>query len=401
MAMRFGNKRRAFIFAPIATLLIIMTFKGHSPFHRYQPEQDLRRHDHRETTVHPLQTCSCYMNYIRKHSFNGSSEAVQIKVAAQDRTVTEKSTITKLLPPAILKNVEKTTDTIDNPPMNYLQEPIDTHLFSYIHNPEMTCFHTNGSKMDVYLVFFVLSAPGNFVHRDAIRSSYGSRDSWPTVEGAQVVTVFLLASTGNAGLQDKIDIESNKYGDIVQESFVDSYLNLTRKTIMGLKWVKSHCRHAQFAMKIDDDTSIIQRRILSILHDAPHIRYTLGFIFKKPIVNRDKKDKFYMSKEYYPDDHFPSYPNGHGYVMSTDVVEAVFNVAITIPLFPWEDVFFGTCIHRLDIELNHDNNYLYWGSYKALMTGNKDDIAGKHVMATDIPPEDMVRFFKRFMTKES
>lgn len=35
--------------------------------------------------------------------------------------------------------------------------------------------------------------------------------------------------------------ESEVYGDIIQESFIDSYNNLTLKTIMMLKWVNNNC----------------------------------------------------------------------------------------------------------------------------------------------------------------
>nr|XP_054765186.1 beta-1,3-galactosyltransferase 5-like [Lytechinus pictus] len=281
--------------------------------------------------------------------------------------------------------------------LNYFQEPIDKHHFNYTHNPKKICFHKNGTDMEVFLVFFVLSAPSNFEQRDAIRRSFGKRDTWPSTGGGQVVTVFLLASTSKPELQEKIDTESTNHGDIVQETFVDSYLNLTRKTIMGLKWVKNHCRHAKFIMKIEDDTSVIQPRLLTILRNANHTNYTLGHVFKKPVVMRDKKNKFFLSKEYYPDDHFPPYPVGHGYVMTTDVVEAAFNVAVTIPLFHLEDVFFGLCLKKLNIQLHHEKGFFFWGNYTKLITGNVKKISNKYVIATDIAPKDMVRFYQRFV----
>lgn len=38
-----------------------------------------------------------------------------------------------------------------------------------------------------------------------------------------------------------INQESDYFGDIVQESFLDSYNNLTLKSIMMLKWVTTNC----------------------------------------------------------------------------------------------------------------------------------------------------------------
>lgn len=42
-------------------------------------------------------------------------------------------------------------------------------------------------------------------------------------------------------LQLRIVNESEVYGDIIQENFIDSYNNLTLKTIMMLKWVTNNC----------------------------------------------------------------------------------------------------------------------------------------------------------------
>nr|XP_054764302.1 beta-1,3-galactosyltransferase 5-like [Lytechinus pictus] len=392
MAIRQGIKRRivGLMAVTIPSLITVyLAFQRHSSVFS-RTGRDRQRIDHRAITDHPLHNCSCYMNYIRSHG--GSIGGPELEV--DDKSSVKTNSTQFLTPKPSNENVA--TPAIESP-KNYLQEPIDKHLFNYIHNPERTCFHENGTEMDVFLVFFVLSAPSNFEQRDAIRRSYGMRDTWPSTGGGQVVTVFLLASTSKPELQEKIDTESTNHGDIVQETFVDSYLNLTRKTIMGLKWVKNHCRHAKFVMKIDDDTSVIQPRLLTILRNANHTNYTLGHVFKEPIVMRNKKNKFYLSKEYYPDNHFPSYPVGHGYVMTTDVVDAAFNVAVTIPLFPWEDVFFGTCLQKLNIQLNHDTDFFFWGKYTALLTGNVKTISSKHVIATDIPPKDMVRFYQRFV----
>ncbi|XP_041480313.1 beta-1,3-galactosyltransferase 5-like [Lytechinus variegatus] len=375
--MRFRKRRQAFAVTTISGLIIIL----YLTFHRHSSVIS-KEIQFRGIIDHELRNCSCSVKYIKDRHPNGSIiRAEQVKIGG--KSWKKKANITGT--PAYSNDI------------HYLQEPIDKHVFNYIHNPEKTCFHENGTEMDVYLVFFVLSAPGNFEQRESIRMSYGNRETWPSIGGAQVVTVFMLASTSTEGMGEKIDAESDRHGDIVQESFVDSYVNLTRKTIMGLKWVSNHCGHAQFAMKIDDDTAVIQRRLLEVLHDAPHTGYASGYVFKEPIVMRDKQNKFYLSKKYYPDDHFPSYPNGHGYVMTNDVVDAAFNVAITTPLFPWEDVFFGICLRKLNITLRHDAKFFYWGKYTSLLSARMHRKAGRYVIATDIPPKDMVRFYQRFL----
>lgn len=56
-----------------------------------------------------------------------------------------------------------------------------------------------------------------------------------------VKIVFLIGQTLNNETQNKIYDESDTYRDIIQESFIDSYNNLTLKSIMMLKWVSNNC----------------------------------------------------------------------------------------------------------------------------------------------------------------
>ncbi len=57
--------------------------------------------------------------------------------------------------------------------------------------------------------------------------------------------VFLVGTATNSDtsdeLQSKINYESEVYDDLIQENFVDSYNNLTLKSILMLKWVKNNC----------------------------------------------------------------------------------------------------------------------------------------------------------------
>lgn len=56
-----------------------------------------------------------------------------------------------------------------------------------------------------------------------------------------VKVVFLVGEPLSNETQLHIVQESDAFGDLIQESFVDSYNNLTLKTIMMLKWVTTNC----------------------------------------------------------------------------------------------------------------------------------------------------------------
>lgn len=56
-----------------------------------------------------------------------------------------------------------------------------------------------------------------------------------------IQVVFLVGKTENNETQDKVTSESQVYDDLIQENFMDSYNNLTLKSVMMLKWVVKNC----------------------------------------------------------------------------------------------------------------------------------------------------------------
>ncbi|XP_009955401.1 PREDICTED: beta-1,3-galactosyltransferase 2-like [Leptosomus discolor] len=50
--------------------------------------------------------------------------------------------------------------------------------------------------------------------------------------------------------------ESKQYHDTIQRDFLDTYHNLTLKTLTGMKWVTSYCSGVSFAMKPDSDVFV-------------------------------------------------------------------------------------------------------------------------------------------------
>ena len=66
-------------------------------------------------------------------------------------------------------------------------------------------------------------------------------------------------------MQMQVSNESHEYGDIVQEDFIDTYANLTVKTLMLLKWFTENCADTQYVMKTDDDMYINLVKLLQLV----------------------------------------------------------------------------------------------------------------------------------------
>lgn len=63
----------------------------------------------------------------------------------------------------------------------------------------------------------------------------------PSLSEFRVKIVFLIGQTKSNATQLSVYEESEMHNDVIQESFLDSYNNLTLKTVMMLKYVNGSC----------------------------------------------------------------------------------------------------------------------------------------------------------------
>ncbi|XP_019632685.1 PREDICTED: beta-1,3-galactosyltransferase 1-like [Branchiostoma belcheri] len=238
-------------------------------------------------------------------------------------------------------------------------EVINPHPYTFTINNPGKC-----SVSDVFLLIMVTSAPMNSSQRHAIRRTWGNESN--SEPGTVIKTVFTVGKTNKSSIQLGLERENMLHKDIIQEDFVDSYKNLTLKTVMCLKWASEFCPGAKFVMKADDDTFV---NIYSLVRHLKHMpasntsKLVTGYVYtgSKPVrvshSKRGKYDKWYVSKEEYPRETFPKYPCGFAYVMSNDVIRPLYEVSLTLKYVFLEDVFLGLCLEKLGIEPTHQRGF--------------------------------------------
>ena len=244
-----------------------------------------------------------------------------------------------------------------------LQDPVvNPHPFRYLLNPEKFCF-----KKHIFIITYVHSAPEHFAHRDAIRRTWGKQKNYLN---ETVDVVFILGNVYDGDVMHAVKIESVHHGDIVVESFDDSYRNLTYKAIAGLKWVSTFCRHAKYVLKTDDDIVInfyvLMRYIKSTVQpNYGASRLILCCIWEGVAVLRDNRSKWYVSREEFSKDLYGPYCSGSAYFMSSDIPEMLLNVSLTTPFF-WVDDYYVTGMLTEKLNISHRQNnkaYLYESVY--------------------------------------
>ncbi|XP_073507043.1 beta-1,3-galactosyltransferase 1-like [Phyllobates terribilis] len=201
-----------------------------------------------------------------------------------------------------------------------------------------------------FLVIMVVVRCQDLKSRHTIRETWGNE----SIYDVEVVRIFLVGLPQNAidQNQDLLEEESATFGDIVQQDFMDTYYNLTLKTLMGMEWVTKFCPSASYIMKVDSDMFLnIDYLIHNIIYpNLPiHTNYFTGHIFTYSRPLRITSSKWYVPKEIYPNNTYPPYCSGTGYVFSADMATKIYDVAQELRLIPIEDSFMGICLFELHI----------------------------------------------------
>ncbi|CAG9854127.1 unnamed protein product [Phyllotreta striolata] len=202
------------------------------------------------------------------------------------------------------------------------------------------------------LLIFVCSAPQNAEARQAVRETWGSNK---VVLNENVELLFFLGNSLNASVQEAVLIESEKFNDIIQADFSDSYYNLTIKSTLMLQLVSNKCLDKyKFFFKIDDDMFVNLPKLVKVLKEqnsSENVLLGKMMCGTKPI--KDPTSKWYCPTYMYNGTYFPNFLSGTGYVMSMDVTRKLYNSAMTIPFIHLEDVYFtGLCAQRSGITPN-------------------------------------------------
>ncbi|XP_060594989.1 beta-1,3-galactosyltransferase 1-like [Ruditapes philippinarum] len=184
------------------------------------------------------------------------------------------------------------------------------HNFKYVIENDI-CKLKNSEQI-IDLIVLITTSHKNTKARAALRATWLSftRKNTDNIRYA-----FLLGEHTESRYNELVLKESNIYHDIIQEDFVDSYMNLTSKNY----------------------------------GKPPKLRAGSCTQRAKPI--RQIKSKWYASIESYPQQLYPGFCSGTGYVTSMNVASKVYHVSPSVPFFHLEDVYVALCLRKLGFKL--------------------------------------------------
>ncbi|KAL0131629.1 hypothetical protein PUN28_002878 [Cardiocondyla obscurior] len=211
----------------------------------------------------------------------------------------------------------------------------------------------HGKDMD--LVVIVMSAPTHLEARTAIRQTWGHFG-----QRSDMSVLFMLGTTNDPRVEAILHKEQNMYNDMIRGRFLDSYSNLTLKTISTLEWVDTYCPKVKYLLKTDDDMFINVPRLLAFVYKHAKDRNVIfGRLARKWKPIRNRKSKYYVSQAQFQQSIFPDFTTGPAYLLSSDTVRRLYDAALDQTYLKLEDVFTtGIVAHRLGIKRSHANEFL-------------------------------------------
>ncbi|CAL4061818.1 unnamed protein product, partial [Meganyctiphanes norvegica] len=263
----------------------------------------------------------------------------------------------------------------------YILPDTDTTLIQ----PLDICQPDKGPLGMPFILFVIPSAINNTQEREIIRQTWGlwadnskqleeeeeeqqsrysnSAGAKPKISAPQASRLLFLLGRDHSktGISAVLVEESQRYADIIVEDFIDSYSNLTLKTVFILKWVHQNCPGVKFLMKADDDMFVnVPNLQKTLMNQTFSTRLIMGsqICGARPIHSIDSK--WYTPQHMYNEKVYPNYVSGTGYVMSGDVVEPLLKTAAVTPYFHLEDVFLtGICAKAIGLRPQDNRGFSY------------------------------------------
>ncbi|KAM7276861.1 hypothetical protein ACFE04_018727 [Oxalis oulophora] len=227
------------------------------------------------------------------------------------------------------------------------------------------------SEQPVELFIGILSAGNHFAERMAVRKSWMQHN---LVKSSNVVARFFVALNGRKELNVELKKEAEYFGDIVIVPYMDNYDLVVLKTVAICEY-GARAISARYIMKCDDDTFVKVDAVINEARKVPKGRSLyIGNInyYHKPL----RHGKWAVTYEEWPEEDYPPYANGPGYIMSTDI--ALFITSEfekhKLRLFKMEDVSMGMWVEQFNsskpVEYLHSLKFCQFGCIEGYYTAH-------------------------------
>ena len=94
---------------------------------------------------------------------------------------------------------------------------------------------------------------------------------------------------------------------LLQESFIDTYANLTLKSLVLLRWFTQRCEGSQYVMKTDDDMYINLVKLHEVVQSTKDPQLLTGMLNQKSRPITDTKSKWFAPSYMFTNNTYPEF----------------------------------------------------------------------------------------------
>lgn len=214
----------------------------------------------------------------------------------------------------------------------------------------------------IELFIGILSATNHFAERMAVRKTWMQ---YSAIKLSNVVARFFVALSPRKEVNIVLKREAEYFGDIVILPFMDRYELVVLKTIAICEFAVQNVT-AAYIMKCDDDTFIRLDVVLREMNNAAGKKSL--YLGNLNLLHRPlRSGKWAVTYEEWPEEVYPPYANGPGYIISSDIARFIVskNANQSLRIFKMEDVSMGMWVEEFNastpVQYSHNWKFCQYG----------------------------------------
>ena len=169
-------------------------------------------------------------------------------------------------------------------------------------------------SVSIFILSTATTVGKSYLKREAQRKTWVSE-----AKEHNISVYFVIGLSQNETTNQLLKDESNKYQDIIQMQFIDTYFNQTLKTLSILRWAQNKCQNSKQIVKSDDDIFVNIDKLLQSL-DKFKSGIT-GFKHSKQRVYRTNNNGCtWYTKEQYKPYEYPGLVYPSFYAITNNVI---------------------------------------------------------------------------------
>ena len=225
---------------------------------------------------------------------------------------------------------------------------------------------------DTSTLVLVTSSCHQADQRNEIRKTWADTDR---IRKYHVEVNFVIGVDSSGGVPNEVTKESAEHQDILVVNVIDTYLNLTLKSVFMLQYLSNIdgiTDSLKTVLKTDDDCYVNVKALARMAKHLSAKPTMVGALLgekleKLPVIRpsdhpKAGQDKWAVPYWMYKPDHFPKSLSGSGYAWQLSMSSCLYKASLEMPFIMLEDVYVtGFLAKKCHMSLKNSIRFKYMG----------------------------------------